>query len=136
MSHFEKIDLQFMDREALVATLADRYGIENVEVHDSPVSIGGGYDQNTMPDCHIVVRKETLRKKGEAGAYNDAGFKIETDGTITPYVDGDWWNRYGDPVRQSYTERVTMKNVPRGYKASRYVEADGTIKITLEQKVW
>ena len=140
MSHFVEIECALQDREALIAALNGEYGEGNVEVHTKPENLYGYQGDKRSQQAQIVVRQKYVNKKSSGGGSNDIGFRIEDDGKITECIskfDQGWWKKApGDRIRQSYVEHVTMRNVPAGYKASRYVEQDGTVKITLKKQVW
>lgn len=82
MSAYQTQSTVFEDKDSLVKGLGENgYGLNTVEVHDTPQTL---YDYCGHPrpqKAHIILRRQFV-----GGAANDIGFLKNTDGTYTAII--------------------------------------------------
>ena len=82
MSAYQTQSTCFEDKDSLIKGLSENgYGLNTVEVHDTPQTL---YDYCGHPrpqKAHIILRRQFV-----GGAANDIGFLKNTDGTYTVII--------------------------------------------------
>jgi hypothetical protein len=82
LSAYQQQSTVFEDKDSLVKGLGENgYGLNTVEVHDTPQTL---YDYCGHPrpqKAHIILRRQFV-----GGAANDIGFLKNTDGTYTAII--------------------------------------------------
>lgn len=135
MSHYTelKVNAKVKFEADLIASLQEMFGKDGIEVFDDAVNLGGGYDKSGAKlKAHIVIRKETLRKKLGVYGYNDVGYERLENGDYRLHVDDlDLSRERQGKVMQGYSERVAVRKAKaEGYSVKRTVEQDGTVKLS------
>ena len=80
MSHYTVVRTRMVDRQALVAALAD-LGFPDVEVHDEPKPLIGYRGDQRAQRAHVIVRRRHIGR-----ASNDIGFARQQDGSYQALI--------------------------------------------------
>lgn len=90
MSHYTTVRTRMVDRQALVAALAD-LDFPAVEVHDEPQPLIGFRGDRRAQRAHVIVRRRHVGR-----ASNDVGFARQPDGSYKALISRFDRARYND----------------------------------------
>lgn len=82
MSHYSKIDTEFIDKEALIQGLVDMgFSRESVEVFDQPQTLYGYKGDPREDKANVIIRRRFVGTSS-----NDLGFVREADGRFRAII--------------------------------------------------
>lgn len=132
MSHTTTIKLQMKNPIAATLAICDAMGLEasEVETYNEP-QVLHGYTTSQNRTAHVIVRKDTLTKRG-LGTFGDFGVLLGEEGACHfDELDTEVSKKMGS-LRQHYAKHVVLE---RARKAGQHVDVDlqvdGSIKLTV-----
>jgi hypothetical protein len=136
MSAYVEVETLIKDQEALIAALQEvnnrtgtKWTLEDIEVHETPQPLTGYMGKVRAQKANVIIRRNKV-----GGSSNDIGFEQKADGTFVAHISDYDKGHYNEKWRQGLnveygTKFVEKKLKKKGYRMTKEVQPDGTVKI-------